>query len=150
MTVGARASRPPSAELIEFLRPFPPQVIELALATRARIIALAPRANETVWDAYNAVSIGFAYKESFLHIAVYAKHVNIGFNRGTELPDPKKVLAGSGKLIRHITLRTLDDLKQPYIPTYVKAAIRLAGGAVKQEPQLTIRRMNSGRRRPNA
>lgn len=124
--------------------------MDLALAARAKVIALAPNANETVWDAYNAVSIGFAYKESFLHIAVYAKHVNLGFNNGAHLPDPKKVLAGTGAHIRQITLRRLEDVEQPHIATYIKAAIRHAGGAVKQEPQLSIRRMNSARRRPYA
>src|SRR5437879_1569753 len=84
--------RTPCPELIEFLQPFPSNVIELALATRAKVIALAPNANETMWDAYNAVSIGFAYTGTFVHIAVYAKHVNLGFNNGAHLPDPKNVL----------------------------------------------------------
>jgi hypothetical protein len=141
------AARTPSRELLEFLGPYPPQVRDLALAVRDKVIAIAPTANETVWDAVNAVSIGFSFEESFLHIAVYSKHVNLGFNRGTELPDPKKILTGTGTHIRHIKLQSAADAE----PSYIKAAIKFAGGAIKQEPQLTIRRMNSQkRRRPNA
>ena len=147
MTVGPRASRPPSPELLQFLQPYPADVRDLALAVREKVIKLAPNADEVVWDAVNAVSIGFSYAESFLHIAVYSKHVNLGFNRGVELPDPKHILAGTGTHIRHIKLQSVADADAAYI----KAAIKLAGGAIKQEPQLAIRRMNSTkRRRPHA
>jgi len=42
----------------------------------------------------------------FIHIATYANHVNIGFDRGTELEDPDELLRGTGKLIRHIPAMT--------------------------------------------
>ena len=51
-----------------------------------------------------AVSIAFTYTEksrgAFCHIAVYKGHVNLGFNRGAELPGGEGVLEGTGKLIR--------------------------------------------------
>ena len=145
--------RPPSAELLEFLAAFDAKIVELALAMRAKVIALAPTANETDWDAYNAVSMGFHYTPkwssgTFCHIAVYAKHVNLGFNRGAELEDPHGVLEGKGSTIRHITLRTPADLKAPYIESYLRAAIAQVGGPREQTPETTIRRMRSGRRRP--
>lgn len=145
--------RPPASELLEFLAAFDAKIAELALAMRAKVIAIAPLANETDWDAYNAVSVVFHYPPkwqdgSFCHIAVYAKHVNLGFNEGASLDDPAGVLQGKGASIRHITLRTVADVDAPYIEPYLRAAIALAGGTIDQKPQTTIRRMNSGRRRP--
>jgi hypothetical protein len=147
--------RPPSAELLEFLAAYDAKIAELALAVRARVIALAPTANETDWDAYNAVAIGFHFTPewspgSFCHIAVYAKHVNLGFNRGAELDDPYGVLEGKGSTIRHIALRKRADLEAPYIDEYLLAAIEQVGGPRDQSPETTIRRMQSGRRRPRA
>jgi hypothetical protein len=147
--------RPPAPELLEFLAAFDAKIAELALAMRAKVIAIAPTANETDWDAYNAVSIGFHYTPkwqdgSFCHIAVYAKHVNLGFNEGASLDDPAGVLKGTGAAVRHITLRTVADVEGLYLEPYLRAAIELAGGTVDQKPQTTIRRMNSGRRRPKA
>jgi hypothetical protein len=147
--------RPPAAELLEFLAVFDAKIAELALAARAKVIALAPAANETDWDAYNAVSIGFHFTPkwsagAFCHIAVYAKHVNLGFNRGAELDDHHGVLEGKGSTIRHITLRTCANLEAPYVEEYLLAAIEQVGGPRDQSPETTIRRMNSGRRRPRA
>jgi hypothetical protein len=147
--------RPPSAELLEFLAVFDANIVELALAARAKVIALAPTANETDWDAYNAVSIVFHFAPkwssgSFCHIAVYAKHVNLGFNRGAELDDPDDVLEGKGSSIRHITLHGRSDLHATYIDAYLLAAIEQFGGPRDQIPETTIRRMRSGRRRPRA
>lgn len=42
---------------------------------------------------------GFAYVDTF------TGHVNVGFFRGAELADPKRLLEGSGKLMRHVKLR---------------------------------------------
>ena len=148
-------ARKPRPELLEFLAPFEAKIAELALAVRAKVIAIAPTANETDWDAYNAVSMGFHYtpkwqQGTFCHIAVYAKHVNLGFNEGASLPDPAGVLEGKGAAIRHIRLRTKADLAAPYIESYLRTAIAQIGGPVEQKPQTTIRRMNSARRRPGA
>lgn len=150
-----KRGRPPAAELLEFLAVFDAKIVELALAARTKVIALAPSANETDWDAYNAVSMGFHFTPkwsagTFCHVAVYAKHVNLGFNRGAELDDRHGVLEGKGASIRHITLRTREDLEAPYIDEYLRAAIEQVGGPRNQSPETTIRRMNSGRRRPRA
>ncbi len=41
----------------------------------------------------------------FAYVNVFKSHVNVGFFRGAELPDPAHVLQGSGKLMRHVKLR---------------------------------------------
>ena len=77
----------------------------LALDVRRFELTESPRATETIYDAYNAVAVGYSFtgrlKESFCHVAVYAKHVNLGFNHGADLADPRGILQGTGKRVRH-------------------------------------------------
>ena len=41
----------------------------------------------------------------FAYVNVYAAHVNVGFFQGAALPDPAGLLEGSGRFMRHVTLR---------------------------------------------
>jgi hypothetical protein len=41
----------------------------------------------------------------FAYVNAFAAHVNVGFFRGSELPDPSHLLQGSGKLMRHVKLK---------------------------------------------
>ena len=41
---------------------------------------------------------------AFAYVAVYSKHVNIGFFGGADLEDPAVLLQGSGKFMRHVKL----------------------------------------------
>ena len=63
-------------------------------------------------------------KDGFCHIVAYSSYVNLGFNRGALLPDPGKALAGTGKLIRHVTIQNHDDLERPLIRRFLQAAIQ--------------------------
>src|SRR4051812_31911259 len=102
-------------EFDRLLAPFEPEIRELALAVRERVRPRVPEAVEIVYDAYNAVSIGYTFtgrtSDHFCHIAVYPKHVNLGFPMGTALPDPGGLLRGTGKACRHVRLQSLADLE---------------------------------------
>ena len=122
--------RPPDGVLLSYLESYHPHVSALALSVREAVLEEAPEAVESISKGY-AVAIGFSFtgrplKDGFCHIAVYGSYVNLGFNRGALLPDPNRVLCGTGKLIRHITLRDVDDLNRPFIRRYLQAAIELA------------------------
>jgi hypothetical protein len=41
----------------------------------------------------------------FGYVNVFTSHVNVGFFRGAALPDPARLLQGTGKLMRHVKLR---------------------------------------------
>ena len=77
------------AELIHFLAPFSDEVHELALGLRARVLTVMPKAHEFVWDATNAVSLAYTpttrWQDSVVHIASYAKWVNLGFNASVQV-----------------------------------------------------------------
>ena len=52
-------------------------------------------------------------------------HVNFGFSRGTELADPAGLLEGTGKLMRHIKLRDVKEIRKAKFTALVKQAVKL-------------------------
>jgi hypothetical protein len=119
--------RPPSPKLLSFLSKYHPHISNLTLSLRELVLDEAPEALEHVIQTY-AVSIAFSFtgkplKDGFCHIVTYADHVNLGFNRGAQLPDPRKLLKGSGKKIRHLSLNKPADLDAPHLRKFLRAAI---------------------------
>lgn len=41
----------------------------------------------------------------FAYVNVFTSHVNVGFFQGAALPDPARLLQGTGKFMRHVKLR---------------------------------------------
>jgi hypothetical protein len=41
----------------------------------------------------------------FGYVNVFTSHVNVGFFQGAALPDPARLLQGTGKFMRHVKLR---------------------------------------------
>ncbi|MGC1385385.1 MAG: DUF1801 domain-containing protein [Candidatus Acidiferrales bacterium] len=41
----------------------------------------------------------------FGYVNVFTSHVNVGFFQGAALPDPARLLQGSGKFMRHVKLK---------------------------------------------
>ena len=118
------------AALRRFLKPYDPEIRDLALQLRALVLEEMAPCHENIYDAYSAVAIGYGSSERLsdgvLHIAVYSKHVNLGFNEGATLADPKGILQGKGSRIRHLTIKTPNDLNSPNIRSYVRRARKKA------------------------
>ena len=118
------------AALRKFLKPYDPEIRDLALQLRALVLEEMSPCYENIYDAYSAVAIGYGtsarLSDGILHIAVYSKHVNLGFNDGATLGDPKGVLQGKGSRIRHLTIKTPEDLNSPNIRSYVRRARKKA------------------------
>lgn len=53
------------------------------------------------------------------------KHVTFAFLRGAALPDPEKLLEGTGKGVRHVKLRSVADVQKPGVKKLVEAAAKL-------------------------
>ncbi len=51
-----------------------------------------------------------------------AKSVTLGFFWGGNLDDPHHLLEGTGKRMRHVKVKTLEDASHPALVTLVKAA----------------------------
>jgi hypothetical protein len=79
---------------------------------------------------HSAVGIKWAqpvweWNGPMIWMKAYPKHVDIGFWRGTELDDPKKVLTGDGERMRHIKITSVDDIPADALREMVKQAVKL-------------------------
>jgi len=69
----------------------------------------------------------FETEDPYCFYMVGKNHVTFGFHHGTSLDDPEHLLEGTGKNIRHVKLRTVEDLKKKGLKNLVLAAARLEG-----------------------
>ena len=142
-------------ELVEFLAPYPPDVQDLTLEARLRLHELVGPASDLFFDATSAVCSGFSYTgapgDSFVNLAVYRDHVTLVFSWGVRLNDPQNRLKGEGNRVRHIRLRGIETLHDPYVMDLVHQA---AAGAVRPpapiEPIKYVKVYQGPKRRPQA
>ena len=155
---------PPPRDLVRFLKPYDREIRDLALELRALVLEEMAPCYENIYDAYSAVAIGYGtsdrLSDGIFHIAVYSNHVNLGFNDGASLDDPKGILQGSGKLIRHITIKTAEDLERSELRAYIRRARKKAlddarklGEPAPKKPEgvvSTVKAIYPKKRRPKA
>ena len=53
------------------------------------------------------------------------EHVTFAFMRGATLPDPEKLLEGTGKGVRHLKLRSVADVKRPGVKKLIAEAAKM-------------------------
>jgi len=118
--------RPPDPEYLKLLLPYDEVIRKLALAARKMILEEAPEASEFVYEVYT-IADHFTFTErpsdAFVFTTTHEKWVNLGFNFGSQLPDPKGLLRGEGKWIRHVRIAQLPDLEAEGVRDLVRAAI---------------------------
>ncbi|MBC8756391.1 DUF1801 domain-containing protein [Kordia sp. YSTF-M3] len=113
--------------------------IDLFIDLRNYVLELYPDANELVYHthALTAVfSISEKLSDAFCMIPIYTKHLNFGFNKGTLLHDPKELLQGTGKLIRHIPVSKIADYRNVNVENLLKSAIELAVSDLKKPSKI--------------
>ena len=117
-------------QLKGFIAKFEPRHQTLIRAVRKSLRNKFRGANEFVYDNYNFFVIGYGAterpSECFVSIAAAANGVGLCFIRGASLPDPKKVLLGSGKQTRFIRLESAGVLELPEVKTLLAAAAAVA------------------------
>jgi hypothetical protein len=62
---------------------------------------------ELLHDGHPTACVGDA---AFAYVNAFRAHVNVGFFRGAEIADPRGLLEGRGKFMRHVKIRPGDDL----------------------------------------
>ena len=143
----------PAQQLRSFLAKFDPRVATSARTALARLRKKLPGATEIVYDNYNALAIGFGpsekASEAIFSIAVFPRWVSLFFLQGARLPDPDRVLNGSGTQVRHIVLTDLKILEQPAVKKLMAVALKSAKKPLdsKQRRRLIIKSI-SARQRP--
>jgi hypothetical protein len=114
-----------STDIDTLLAPFPPEVRDLALAARDFLAQALPGAAETLDGPAKLIGYGYGpgYKGLVCTLLLSKTGMKLGIARGSELPDPKQLMQGSGKVHRHVQLRTRDDLNQSGLKPLLKAAL---------------------------
>jgi hypothetical protein len=148
----------PNPKLKKFIKPYEEGIQRLTLELRNFITDLVPQANELIWDNYNAVAIAYSksekLKDAFCHIAVYPQHVNFGFNRGAELTNKTLKLSGSGKLIRHISIKDIKTFPKDELKILIWEAIEISErlnknlSGINTEPKSMVMSISEKKIRP--
>ena len=96
------------ARLQGFIEKFEPEHQTLIRAVRRKLRKRFPTATELAYDNYNFFVIGYSPtdrpSDALVSIAAGANGVGLCFIRGARLPDPQKILLGSGKQTRFVRL----------------------------------------------
>ena len=126
----ANAKPTPEAQLRSFNDRFSPKHQKFVQSVRTALRKRFPTANELAYDYSSFFVIAYSPNEQGIaapvSIAARADRVDLYFNSGPKLPDPKKLLQGSGKQVRFVRLETVKQLAHPDIEAFTAAAIDLA------------------------
>jgi hypothetical protein len=123
-------SRDPETQLQGFIDKFEPEHQALIHSMRKALRKRMPSANELVWDNYNFFVVGYSTTErpsdTIVAIAAAANGVGLSFYRGATLPDPQKILLGSGAQNRFLRFESAKKLALPDVKALIDAAIAQA------------------------
>jgi hypothetical protein len=126
-TQSAVARRSAEAELRKLIAKFAPAHERLLGAVRRSLRKRLPTAHEVVYEYRDCFVISISPSEhgyeGVLAIRASASGVSLYFNRGKELPDPEKLLTGSGKQTRSIDLEGASTLARPAVSRLIDEAI---------------------------
>ena len=126
-TKTARTPAAAETQLKTFIQKFEPRHRVLIRAIRKTVRQRFPTATELAYDNYNFFVVGYSPTErpsdSIGSIAAGANGVSLCFIRGAALPDPKKILLGSGAQTRFIRLESAGVLARPEVEALIAAAI---------------------------
>ncbi len=102
-----------------------PEIAELAWEIRAMILAVAPDAVEviSIKDRVAGYGPSTRMRSQLVYIALPKGWARLGFYYGGELPDPEHLLEGEGKRLRHIKIRSKQDLDKPAVRELVRLAM---------------------------
>jgi hypothetical protein len=143
----------PTKQIAGFIAKFDPKMVRLIRSTRAAVRKRFPTAIELVYDNYNFFVMGFCTTERpsdcIVSLAANAKGVGLCFYWGATLPDPHKVLLGSGNQTRFIRLENAATLARPEVEELLKAAVAQAKSPLPATARgYTIIKSISAKQRP--
>lgn len=120
----------PESQLRAFIARLDTGQQKLVRSVRATLRKRFATANELAYDYSSFVVIGYSPTDrgidAPISLAARADRVELYFNNGPRLPDPKKLLSGSGKQTRFVRLESAQQLSDPDIEGFIDAALALA------------------------
>jgi hypothetical protein len=138
------SKRPQQKSGNRFVRDDNPALRPVVRGVKELVKRIAPESRETL-NSWGVPT--FEDKGPFCIYMVGKNHVTLGFHSGALLEDPAGILEGTGKNIRHVKLRTKEDLERPEVAALIRAAHRFERKAPM--PGMSGRK-NGVRKRPVA
>ncbi len=74
---------------------------------------------ELLHDGFPTACLGDA---PFGYVGVFTSHVNVGFFHGASLPDPARLLQGTGKFMRHVKLKPSEPANEDALSVLIEVA----------------------------
>jgi len=115
-----------SEDYEKFLAAYSPAVQKLAQQVRSLVFKVIPEVSEHVYPAMKVIRYGLDGNKMaglVCFLSPTKAGVSLGFMHGTSLPDPKKLLEGTGKNLRHVKLRDPKEVKDPAVAELLKAGL---------------------------
>lgn len=103
----------------EHLRP-------MAEKLKETVLEIHPETCEVVRLGDKAATYGVGPKkmsEGYVYIMPHASWVNLGFYKGVALNDENGLLEGTGKNLRHIKVKTLEQAESPKVKELIVLAV---------------------------
>jgi len=115
------------AQLRSLIKKLDPKNQRLIRSVRSAVRKRFPTANELVYDYGTSLVIAYSPSdrgiEGIVSIAARTDGVRLYLMNGPRLPDPKKLLMGTGKQVRFIPVEAARRLKHPDVEALIAAAI---------------------------
>lgn len=110
-------------EVDHFIGNLPEEIQEITEALRNIILDASPLLlEEYKWSMPN-----YSYKGLVCYLQTAKKHVKLGFHKGNLLQEGvgKEILEGTGKTMKYITLKKMEDLQPEVYTKLILAAMEL-------------------------
>ena len=143
----------PETQLLSLIEKFDPKDRKLIRSVRSAVRKRLPAANELLYDYGSFFVIGYSPTErptdGIVSIAARPDGVRLYLMQGPRLPDPKKLLMGSGKQVRFIQVEAARRLAHPDVEALIAAAIDRAEVPLPSKGRGTlILKSTAAKRRP--
>lgn len=115
-------------EIDRFFAEYSDDVATVARAARGLVLTVCPDATERL-DRSNKI-VGYAtgpraMKDLWAGVAPHSAHVNLQLANGALLDDSHGLIEGTGKRIRHVKLRSTDDVASPELRALLEASLSM-------------------------
>lgn len=116
-----------SAQGTDPLAGHPDDLRAIELRLRELVLQAVPDAREIVdtGDGLLAYALGPRMRDLLFAIIAHRSHVNLQLADGVELADPDGLVEGTGKRVRHVKCRSLDDCERPALHLLIKEQVTL-------------------------
>jgi hypothetical protein len=107
-----------------------PAVADIARTLRLTVLEAFPDGVETfdAADGLLAIGTGRSMRAFTFAIIPHKAHVNLQLADGVDLPNPDSRIEGTGKRVRHVKARSVEDARAPWMRAAIAAQLAFRVG----------------------